>query len=403
LIRLHLSTDLLQIEKFTNLRMDEDVMTPAHSPQLEAERLDQPPHVPKGDIGDVAAREPHEESSRIHGGTLPPLADETGSSSRALNEDIARDTGLGLGVDGGNSKTDVVVAALDGELVGQVRGPGNNSHSVGPEATVAFLRGLVEPLLAEAPASHGVFYLCGVDIPSDRTTLATALEREPWVERATVDNDVFALLRAGADDPDAVAVVCGAGINCAGRSSAGGVARYPSLGWETGDWGGSVMLGREVLFHAARAEDGRGEPTALPEVVAGHFGLSVPEVGEAVRYGRIPATRLGELAPAVVAAAEAGDPVAHRLVDRLAEEVVLMAMRALADLGLVSATILLGGGMLRGGAGFLYDEVVERLAERAPRAKPLAVTAPPVLGAALDALDAAGAPPAAIARLRAAV
>jgi N-acetylglucosamine kinase-like BadF-type ATPase len=305
-----------------------------------------------------------------------------------------------LGVDGGNSKTDVVVATLDGELIDHVRGPGNNAHAVGVEATVAFLGGLVEPIVAERPASHGVFYLCGVDIPSDRAALAAALEREPWIERATVDNDVFALLRAGTDEADAVAVVCGAGINCAGRSSAGGVARYPSLGWETGDWGGSVMLGRDVLFLAARAEDGRGEPTVLTKVVADHFGLPVPEVGEAVRYGRLSAQRLGELAPAVVAAAESGDRVPRQLVERLADEVVLMATRAVADLGLVSALVLLGGGMLRGGKGLLYDEVLARLAARAPDAKPVPVTAPPVLGAALDALDAAGAPPAAAARLR---
>ena len=310
-----------------------------------------------------------------------------------------------LGADGGNSKTDVVVATLDGDLVARVRGPGNNSHAVGSEATIAFLAGLVERPLAGTTASHGVFYLCGVDIPSDRATLAAALEREAWVERATVDNDVFALLRAGTDAPDAVAVVCGAGINCAGRSSDGRVARYPSLGWETGDWGGSVMLGREVLFHAARADDGRGQPTALRDVVADHFGASVPEVGEAVRYRRLPAERLGELAPAVVAAAEAGDAIARRLVERLADEVVLMATRALADLGLTESTtpVLLGGGMLRSGTGLLYDEVLARLAERAPNAEPVPVTAPPVLGAALDALHAAGAPPEAAARLREAV
>jgi N-acetylglucosamine kinase-like BadF-type ATPase len=315
------------------------------------------------------------------------------------------DGGLVLGVDGGNSKTDILVATLGGQLVAHDRGPGNNSHAVGPEATVAFLRRLVAPLLTRATAAHAMFYLCGVDIPSDRAVLAAALEREPWVERATVDNDVFALLRAGTDAGDAVAVVCGAGINCAGRSGAGSVARYPSLGWETGDWGGSVMLGREVLFLAARAEDGRGEPTALHKVVADHFGLSVPEVGEAVRYRRLPAERLGELAPAVVAAAEDGDRVARRLVERLADEVVLMAMRALADLDLIgrSVTVLLGGGMLRGGEGLLYDEVTARLAERAPYAKPVAVTAPPVLGAALDALEAAGAPPSAAPRLRTAV
>jgi N-acetylglucosamine kinase-like BadF-type ATPase len=308
-----------------------------------------------------------------------------------------------LGVDGGNSKTELLAASLDGDLVARVRGPGNNAHFTGVDATVDFLGQLVAEAGLGAPAAHGVFYLCGVDVPADREALAAALVRTPWLRRAAVDNDVFGLLRAGTDEGDAVAVVCGAGINCAGRSADGRVARYPSLGWESGDWGGSVMLGREVLFLAARAEDGRGEPTALGDLVREHFGLPVAEVGEAVRYCRIPVARLGELAPQVVRAAEEGDAVARRLVERLAGEVVLMATRALADLGFTErpVPVLLGGGMLRGGTGLLYDEVVARLGRAAPHARPSAVTEPPVLGAALDALDAAGASPAAAARLRA--
>jgi N-acetylglucosamine kinase-like BadF-type ATPase len=309
-----------------------------------------------------------------------------------------------LGVDGGNSKTELVVATLDGEPVAYLRGPGSNSHAEGPARTAAFLSGLVDRADLSVPVVQGTFYLCGADIPADFAALTEALEQEPWVERAAVDNDIFALLRAGTDDADAVAVVCGAGINCAGRTSDGRVARYPSLGWESGDWGGSVMLGRDVLFLAARGEDGRDEPTALADVLREHFELPVDELGEAVRYGRISPGRLGEIAPAVVDAAAAGDAVARRLVDRLAEEVVLMATRALADLGLAErpATVLLGGGMLRSGRGLLYEQALARLADRAPHATPAPVTAAPVLGAALDALDAAGAPPAAAARLRAA-
>ena len=311
---------------------------------------------------------------------------------------------LVLGVDGGNSKTELVVATLDGEPVAYLRGPGSNSHTEGPTRTSAFLAGLVARAELATSVVQGTFYLCGADIPADFAALAAALEQEPWVERVAVDNDVFALLRAGTDDADAVAVVCGAGINCAGRSRDGRVARYPSLGWESGDWGGSVMLGRDVLFVSARGEDGRGERTALAEVLREHFDLPVDELGEAVRYGRITPERLGEVAPAVVDAAAAGDAVGRQLVDRLAEEVVLMATRALADLGLAErqASVLFGGGMLRSGSGVLYDEAVARLAERAPQATPAPVSAPPVLGAALDALDAAGATPEAAARLRAA-
>jgi N-acetylglucosamine kinase-like BadF-type ATPase len=307
-----------------------------------------------------------------------------------------------LGVDGGNSKTELLAASLDGELVAHTRGPGNNVHFAGVEATVDFLGRLVAEAGVDVPAAHGVFYLCGVDVPADRDGLTSALARTSWLDRASVDNDVFGLLRAGTDEGDAVAVVCGAGINCAGRSADGRVARYPSLGWESGDWGGSVMLGREVLFLAARAEDGRGEPTVLSDLVREHFGLPVAEVGEAVRYRRIPVARLGELAPAVVRASEEDDAVARQLVERLADEVVLMAARALADLGLTEsgAPVLLGGGMLRSGTGRLYEEVVARLARAAAKARPTPVPEPPVLGAALDAFAAEGADRTAIVRLR---
>ncbi len=261
---------------------------------------------------------------------------------------------------------------------------------------------LVERSGLEPPADCGAFFMCGVDVPADIAAVTDAVGRTGWVRRAIVDNDSFALLRAGSDAPDVVAVVCGAGINCVGRAADGRTARYPSLGWESGDWGGAVMLGRDVLFHAARAEDGRGPSTVLPELVRRHFGLPVGEVGEAIRYGRIPDVRLAELAPAVVGAASDGDDVARMLVDRLAEEVVLMAVRALADLELEAADVVLGGGMLRGGSGLLHEEVVARLRDRAPLARPVAPSDPPVVGAVLVALGAVGASTDAVQALRAA-
>jgi len=172
--------------------------------------------------------------------------------------------GVVIGVDGGNSKTDVLVVDDDGAPVAYLRGGGSNSHAPGGAVRcVATIAQIVGRAGLEAPAEQGAFFLCGADVPDDVAALAAALEREPWVREATVDNDTFALLRTGTDAPDAVAVVCGSGINCVGRNARGETARYPALGWETGDWGGSEMLGREVLFHAARAEDGRGEATEL--------------------------------------------------------------------------------------------------------------------------------------------
>jgi N-acetylglucosamine kinase-like BadF-type ATPase len=308
-----------------------------------------------------------------------------------------------IGVDGGNSKTELLVATLAGEPLAYVRGPGSNSHGLGADGSVAVIADLVARARVETPFDHGAFYLCGADVPSDIAALAQAVNARGWVRQATVDNDTFALLRTGTHAADAVAVVCGAGINCVGRATDGRTARYPALGWETGDWGGSEALGREVVFCAARAEDGRGEATALVDVVRAHFGTeSVAALGEDLHYGRVREQRLGELAPAVVAAAEAGDAVARRLVERLADEVVLLALKALRDLNLDSrpADVVLGGGMLRRGEGPLHAEIVSRLSARAPAARPLVPSEPPVLGAVLAALDTAGAPASAEHRLR---
>ena len=302
-----------------------------------------------------------------------------------------------LGVDGGNSKTALLVATTEGELVASLRGPGTNTHAVGPDAVADVIGALVAESGVGLPVEHGVFFLCGADETADIAGLEQAIGGRGWARDLTVDNDTFALLRAGTDAPDAIAVICGAGINVVGRAAGGRVARYPSLGWETGDWGGALMFGREVLRLAARAEDGRGDPTALVEIVRTHFGATtVEKVGADIYYGRLPDTRLAELAPQVVAAA-ADDPVAWSLVERLAVEIGLMARRAMRDLGLADADVVLGGGMLQGGEGRLYEAALEYLPKGA---RGVAVQDPPVLGSALAALDAVGASAEAKARLR---
>jgi N-acetylglucosamine kinase-like BadF-type ATPase len=299
--------------------------------------------------------------------------------------------GVVIGVDGGSSKTELLAVTHEGEPVAHIRGPGSNSHTLGVEGAVDVLAELVERAAPAGAVDRAAFFLCGADLPSDIAELEHALARRGWAREVTVDNDTFALLRTGARDGNAVAVVCGSGINCVGRAADGRVARYPGLGWETGDWGGSEALGREALFLAARAEDGRGQRTVLVDAIRSHFGAgTVAELGEVAHYRRRP-VRLGELAPAVLAAAAEGDAVALGLVRRLADEIVLLVERALRDLELAEAATVLGGGMLR--EGFL----VEAVAARVPN--PVVVREPPVLGAALAALDAS---PETEARLRAA-
>jgi N-acetylglucosamine kinase-like BadF-type ATPase len=289
--------------------------------------------------------------------------------------------GLVVAVDGGNSKTHLVAATTEGEIVAERFGPGSNSHAVGAAGTAWVIRELAAGLEPELAAC----FLCGADGPDD----VAELERElaGIAPAFIVENDTWALLRAGTDREDAVAVICGSGINVLGRAANGREARYPSLGWETGDWGGGEMLGRDAIFLAARAEDGRGAPTALAGAIREHFGApSVEAVGAGFHYRRLPASRIGEVAPLVGDAAASGDEVARGLVERLAGEIVLMVERAFRDLAVDDADVVLGGGMLQDTTRPLLAALVrERLAHA------IVLDVPPVLGAMLAALDAAGA------------
>ena len=114
---------------------------------------------------------------------------------------------------------------------------------------------------------------------------------------------------------------------------------------------------------------------------------------------------LAVLAPAVLEAARGGDATAIRVVDRQADEIVTFVTASLARLDLEGRTVpvVLGGGLIRSGDARLLDGVRRGLAERAPRTQAIIVDDPPIVGAALLALEATGAGADAVARARAAL
>lgn len=312
-----------------------------------------------------------------------------------------------LAVDAGNSKTDVAVVAADGTVLATARGGGFRPPVVGVEAAVDKVAEAVGRAFAASgveSVEHVLACLANADFPVEEEQLAAALHARAWGASTEVRNDTFAVLRAGATEPRGVAVVCGAGINCVGMRPDGRTARFPALGRISGDWGGGWGLAEEALWHASRAEDGRGPTTALAHTLPAHFGLpSMYALVEALHLEHVGPARRHELTPVLFATAVSGDAVARDLVDRLADEVVTMATVALTRLDLLEeeTPVLLGGGVLAARHPQLDDGVRELLAARAPKAVPQVVTASPVLGAALLGLDRAGASVEVQARVRA--
>jgi len=299
-----------------------------------------------------------------------------------------------MAVDGGNSKTDLALVDEGGTLLGFARGPQSSPHHLGEDGCLRVLAGLLDEARRHAGMDGGlaaVAMLCmaGVDFPREEERLAELVSGREWAVRTTVVNDTFAVLRAGTEQGYGVAVVCGAGINCVGVGPDGRHVRFPALGAITGDWGGGYDVGLAAVSKAARSFDGRGAKTTLEQAVPAHFGFATPyELAEAIHGGEVEQRRVLELARVVFAEAE-HDEVAAAIVDQLASEVVALAGAAIDRLAIDDSgvEVLLGGGLLQGE----NSRVVERIRAGLPRVAVRVTGAPPIVGAALLALDELGA------------
>ncbi|WP_346233645.1 N-acetylglucosamine kinase [Parafrigoribacterium mesophilum] len=319
-----------------------------------------------------------------------------------------------IAIDGGGSKTDGVALDLDGHIIARDRKRGSSFQPDDLQHSVRVVDDLVTQLRTQSggrPVLQTNIYLAGLDLPVEIAAFAAALEEKPWAtgvggRPVVVDNDLFALLRSGTEERNAVAVVCGTGINCIGIRADGEHARFTAWGNISGDWGGGWFLGEQALWHAARAMDGRGDPTLLTKSVPAHLGLpDVQAVIEAFHFGRLSTDRFATMAPLVMAAADAGDEVAGGILDRQADEIVALAVAALKRLDLLEqpVPVVLGGGVLASGNPRLLRGIEAGLASRAPEASAQLVRSRPILGAALLTLEAVDASPAALAAATAAL
>lgn len=303
-----------------------------------------------------------------------------------------------LAVDGGNSKTDVVLVAADGSILGSAHGPTCSHQQVGVEAGMAQLASLVERAATKAGlvaqgrpvAGVGVYGLAGADFPSDVRLLARGLAAQGFAGSDVVLNDTFIALRAGTRRPWGVALICGQGVNACAVAPDGRSTRFDGVGEASGDWGGGGGLGSAAVAAAVRGRDGRGERTSLERLVPAYFGLRSPgALTRALYFDRLSDRRLAELAPLVFAAAADGDTVARSIVDRLADELVAMARALIRRLRMtrLDLEVVLAGGIFRTNEPGFHARLEAGVRAAAPRAQLVLLAAPPVLGAALIGLD----------------
>jgi N-acetylglucosamine kinase-like BadF-type ATPase len=145
-----------------------------------------------------------------------------------------------------------------------------------------------------------------------------------------------------------VLVVSGTGSIAWACSPDGAAIRVGGWGQLLGDEGSGWDIALHGLRAVARASDGRTPPTALTAALLPAAGVTAAP--ELIAWSAAATkAQLAALAPAVLAAADRGDPAAVAIRDRAVSEIATCALTAARRTGVAAPPFALTGGLLAAG------------------------------------------------------
>lgn len=302
-------------------------------------------------------------------------------------------TRIALGVDAGASKTHAVVAAETGHVLGVGKSGTANWEIVGLNGAQAALRRAIWQALemgnvAPQQISSACYGLAGLDWPGDETRLAATVAELGLGGQFSLFNDAFLPLRAGTPDGIGLAAIAGSGACVAGRNQAGETARSLGGSYPLTDWGGAWDIALAAIHAVARAYMGMEPQTALTERLLAAAGCAdVPAFLEGLMRDRVEIG--GEFAPQVAQVANEGDEAAQEIFRRAGHTVGENAVSIARRLSMLDTEFVLvtAGGVFSSRNVYLNESLSATLQAAAPRVRLVHWDAPPVIGAALLALD----------------
>jgi len=302
-------------------------------------------------------------------------------------------TDLVAGVDGGGSKTRVILADADGNNLSDVTGPGSAMAPGRGDFSGRVIAETARLALTEAGREGErlktlVVGVAGVGRPSEARALSAVLEDLEIADEVVVQGDGEIALTDAFGDGAGIILISGTGSIAYGRGPSKTLARCGGWGPSMGDEGSGAWIGRRALGIVAASADGREPATALTGAVL--TAAQVNEPAELIPWA-IAATpkELAALAPVVFNAASAGDIRASALVGLAVEELVLhvraLAIKLFGD-DRAAAPVAFSGGLLHKGS-FLRKKLEQRLKSAVPGAQIRAVEIVAARGAVKEALS----------------
>lgn len=282
---------------------------------------------------------------------------------------------LVVGVDGGGSKTHVILANGKGKELGSLVGDGSAVRPGEALTSAETIGALVRDALTNAELTDKpsllVAGVAGVGREKERKALLRALQGEGLADEVQVVSDAdVALADAFGADGAGILLVAGTGSVAYGRGPAGAFRRCGGWGPDVGDEGSGAWIGRRALSVVTSSADEREPETRLMGALM--TALELETIDDIIPWAAKASPKdLAAIAGHVTTLAADRDLRANSICTLAAEELVVhirtLARQLFVDERAAFPVALAGGLMTRG--SFMRRLVEHRLKTAVPGAQ----------------------------------
>lgn len=224
-----------------------------------------------------------------------------------------------IGVDGGGTKTNVVVFGESVGVIGAAHSGPANQRSVGMDAASANIAQAINSALQTASVSLTqiaaiTMCLAGFDTDLDLPVPQRAARSLGFTGPIIIENDVVGAWAGATEAQPGVVTIAGTGATGLGMNAKGQLWRTDGWDYILGDAGSGYSIGLEAIRTAMRMLDGRDQPSVLLRELRMVYGVNHAEemrrLVDSTPFGKF---EIAAFAEKVSEVAQQGDPVAQSI------------------------------------------------------------------------------------------
>ncbi len=268
-----------------------------------------------------------------------------------------------VGIDGGGTKTRLVVIDKEGKtLFTSIGGPSNILSSGYEESKRSINTVLTNGILDNDLEFKNCIGMCIGVAGGGRATVKGQIEEiirtAGFKGKLIVTHDGEIALTAGTEGKEGLLLIAGTGAICYGKNNIGDIVRVSGWGHLVGDEGSAYSIGIKIIRAVMKAYDGRAEATLLSKLLLTELGFSnEEEIITHIYRPQFTKEHIAALAVLIEEGIKNNDNISLKIANETVDDLTEAASSASSKLGfkdkdfrlIIDGSVLLNNSYIRNG------------------------------------------------------